>query len=129
MWPSRRPRWWPCWPRWESTPTPKRLVPQRFPTATAGYWSRSLPPTVVGRAGTETSFWVHVTHGDPAHVWVRLEDGTVRTGLRQADNFTPPFDLDGRLVGEATFVLPADLPLGYHRVHLRSGGPRVRARR
>ena len=32
-----------------------------------------------------------------------------------------PFDLDGRLVGEATFVLPADLPLGYHRVHLRSG--------
>jgi len=86
------------------------------------YWSRSLPPTVVGRADTETTFWAHVTHGDPAHVWVRLEDGTVRTGLRQADNFTPPFDLDGRLVGEATFVLPADLPLGYHRVYLSSGG-------
>ena len=86
------------------------------------YWSRSLPPTVVGRAGTETTFWAHVPHGDPAHVWVRLEDGTVRTGLRQADNFTPPFDLDGRLVGEATFVLPADLPLGYHQVHLSSGG-------
>ncbi|MCL1456981.1 hypothetical protein, partial [Klebsiella pneumoniae] len=59
--------------------------------------------------------------GAPAHVWVRLEDGTVRTGIRQADNFTPPFDLDGTLIGEATFVLPADLPLGYHRVHLRSG--------
>ena len=86
------------------------------------YWSRSLPPTVVGRADTETTFWAHVPHGDPAHVWVRLEDGTVRTGLRQADNFTPPFDLDGRLVGEATFVLPADLPLGYHQVHLSSGG-------
>ncbi|WP_370509658.1 4-alpha-glucanotransferase [Mycobacterium sp. SA01] len=86
------------------------------------YWSRSLPPTVVGRADSETSFWAHVTHGDPAHVWVRLEDGTVRTGVRQADNFTPPHDLDGRLVGEATFVLPADLPLGYHSVHLSSGG-------
>ncbi len=86
------------------------------------YWSRSLPPTIVGRSDAETSFWVHVTHGDPAHVWVRLEDGTVRTGMRQADNFTPPFELDGRLVGEATFVLPADLPLGYHRVHLSSGG-------
>lgn len=86
------------------------------------YWSRPLPPTIVGRAGTETSFWAHVTHGDPAHVWVRLEDGTVRSGVRQADNFTPPFDLDGRIVGEATFVLPADLPLGYHRVHLSSGG-------
>lgn len=88
----------------------------------ARYWSRTLPPTIVGRTDGETSFWVHVTHGDPAHVWVRLEDGTVRTGVRQADNFTPPFDLDGRLVGEATFVLPVDLPLGYHRVHLRSGG-------
>jgi 4-alpha-glucanotransferase len=85
------------------------------------HWARALPPTIMARSGTEASFWVHVTHGDPAHVWVRLEDGTVRSGIRQADNFTPPFDLGGRLVGEATFVLPADLPLGYHRVHLRSG--------
>jgi len=85
------------------------------------YWSRALPPTIVARGGSETSFWVHVDHGAPAHVWVRLEDGGVRSGIRQADNFTTPFQLDGRLVGEATFVLPADLPLGYHRVHLRSG--------
>jgi len=85
------------------------------------HWARALPPTIVARSGNEASFWVHVTHGDPAHVWVRLEDGTVRSGIRQADNFTPPFDLDGTLVGEATFVLPEDLPLGYHRVHLRSG--------
>ncbi|AKK28119.1 4-alpha-glucanotransferase [Mycobacterium sp. EPa45] len=88
----------------------------------ARYWARSLPPTIIGRDDSETSFWVHVTHGEEAHVWVRLEDGAVRTGVRQADNFTPPYDLDGRLVGEATFVLPSDLPLGYHRVHLRSGG-------
>ncbi|TGD88160.1 4-alpha-glucanotransferase [Mycolicibacterium sp. CH28] len=86
------------------------------------YWWRSLPPTIVGRTDHETPFWVHVTHGDPAHVWVRLEDGMVRTDIRQADNFTPPFELDGRLVGEATFMLPADLPLGYHRVYLSSGG-------
>ena len=86
-----------------------------------GHWSRRLPATIVARAGTETGFWVHVTHGEPAHVWIRLEDGTVRTGIRQADNFTPPFDMGDRLVGEATFVVPADLPLGYHRVHLRSG--------
>jgi 4-alpha-glucanotransferase len=85
------------------------------------HWAKAMPPTIVGQAGAETSFWVHVTHGDAAHVWVRLEDGTVRSGVRQLDNFTPPFDLDGRLVGEATFALPADLPLGYHRVHLRSG--------
>ena len=85
------------------------------------HFLRALPPTIVARSGIEHGFWVHVTHGHPAQVWIRLEDGTVRTGMRQADNFTPPFDLDGRQVGEATFVLPADLPLGYHRVHLRSG--------
>ena len=85
------------------------------------YWSRPLPPTVIARSGTETSFWVHVDHGDPAHVWIRLEDGTVRSDIRQAENFTAPYNLDGRLVGEATFVLPSDLPLGYHRLHLRSG--------
>ncbi|MCV7258997.1 4-alpha-glucanotransferase [Mycobacterium shimoidei] len=85
------------------------------------YWARPLPVTIVARAGTETKFWVHVTDGHPAEVWLRLEDGTVHGGIRQIDNFTAPFDLDGRRVGEASFVLPADLPLGYHRVHLRSG--------
>lgn len=85
------------------------------------HWSRPLPPTVVARSGSECSFWVHVPHGAPAVVWVRLEDGTERRDIRQAENFTPPFDLDSGLVGEATFVLPADLPLGYHRLHLRSG--------
>lgn len=85
------------------------------------YWSKTLPSTIIGKAGTEPTFWAHVTHGADAHVWVRLEDGTVATGVRQLDNFTPPYDLDGRLIGEATFALPSDLPLGYHRVHLRSG--------
>ena len=85
------------------------------------YWSRTLPPTIVTRSGVETTIWVHVTHGDPADVWIRLEDGTARGGLRQVDNFTAPFSLGDRLVGEASFVLPDDLPLGYHRVYLNSG--------
>jgi 4-alpha-glucanotransferase len=85
------------------------------------HWSRPLPPTILGRRGAPTTFWVHVTHGQPAEVWLQLEDGTPRTGIRQVDNFTAPYDLDGRRIGEASFVLPEDLPLGYHRVHLRSG--------
>ena len=85
------------------------------------HWSRALPPTILGQAGSQTTFWVHVTDGEPAEVWLQLEDGTVRTGIRQVDNFTPAFDLDGRRIGEASFVLPDDLPMGYHRVHLRSG--------
>ncbi|MGZ8801887.1 MAG: 4-alpha-glucanotransferase [Mycobacterium sp.] len=85
------------------------------------HWTRALPPAIVGLSGATTSFWVHVTHGDPARLWMRLEDGSVRTGLRQLENNRAPFDLEGRLVGEATFELPADLPIGYHRLHLQVG--------
>jgi len=104
--------------------------PERSGALTAherAYWSRALPPTILARPGAQTPFWVHVTHGQPAEVWLQLEDGTVRAGIPQVDNFTAPFDLDGRWVGEATFVLPDDLPLGYHRVHLRSGAQEVGA--
>ncbi|GAA2566828.1 4-alpha-glucanotransferase [Mycolicibacterium diernhoferi] len=86
------------------------------------YWAHVLPPTIVARSGTASSFWVHVTHGDPVELWIRLEDGTVHSGLRQLENNRPPYDLDGRPVGEASFELPAGLPAGYHRLHAQSGG-------
>ena len=57
------------------------------------YWSRALPPTIVARADSASSFWVHVTHGDPVGLWIRLEDGSVRAGMRQLENHTPPYDL------------------------------------
>jgi 4-alpha-glucanotransferase len=85
------------------------------------YWERSLPPIIVGPAGSPSTFWVHVTHGDPVDVTIRLENGSVRTDLRQLENTTPPYDLDGRWIGEATFQLPGDLPLGYHQVQLQVG--------
>lgn len=85
------------------------------------HFGRALPPTVVTRSGTSASFWVHVTHGEPVGLWIRLEDGSVRTGLRQLENNRPPYELDGRLVGEASFELPADLPPGYHRLHAQTG--------
>ena len=62
------------------------------------YWENVLPPTVVVRADRPAPFWVHVTHGDPVDVWIRLEDGTAHGGLRQLDNDRPPYDLDGRFV-------------------------------
>lgn len=85
------------------------------------YWTRSLPPAIVARAGAESSFWVHVTHGDPVGLWIRLEDGSVRAGLRQLENHTPPHEVGDRLIGEATFELPGDLPLGYHRLYIQAG--------
>jgi len=60
------------------------------------HWRRTLPPTVVGQSGRVATFWVHVTHGDPVGVWIRLEDGSVRAGLRQLENNHPPYELDGR---------------------------------
>ncbi|OBB01750.1 4-alpha-glucanotransferase [Mycolicibacterium fortuitum] len=86
------------------------------------YWQRALPPIVLGRSSVASSFWVHVTHGDPVDLTLQLEDGTERTGLRQLENNRPPYDLGDRLIGEATFELPPDLPLGYHRLRLRLAG-------
>ncbi|HTM85562.1 MAG TPA: 4-alpha-glucanotransferase, partial [Mycobacterium sp.] len=86
------------------------------------YWQRSLPPIVLARQGVASAFWVHVTHGDPVEVALTLEDGTERAGLRQLENNRAPFDLGDRWVGEASFELPADLPLGYHRLRLSVGG-------
>lgn len=91
------------------------------------YWRRALPPIVLARSGAPATFWVHVTHGDPVEVAVQLEDGTVRTGLRQLENNRTPYDDGDRRIGEASFEVPADLPLGYHRVQMQSGATRAEA--
>lgn len=77
-------------------------------------WRHLLPPTLVVTRGTPRTFSVHVTHGSPVQVWIDLEDGGRRDDLPQLENWNPPREVDGRLVGEASFALPTDLPLGYH---------------
>ncbi len=77
------------------------------------YWSRTLPPVFVGRQGEDRRLWVHVPDGTDVHAWVELEDGTKRD-LRQIDHWVDPAVVDGALVGEASFAVAADLPLGYH---------------
>ncbi|HEX3826850.1 MAG TPA: 4-alpha-glucanotransferase [Sporichthyaceae bacterium] len=85
-------------------------------------WRRMLPACLVRRVDdpAPTTFWVHVPHGDPVQVHLELEDGGVRHDLRQLDSWVDPAQIDDALVGEATFALPADLPLGWHRIHARS---------
>jgi len=90
-------------------------------------WTRMLPPCIVARRGWTPHFWLHVTHGDPVEVWVDLETGGSRHDLVQAENWEPPREVGDRLVGEASFVVPADLPLGYHTVRARSGGTEAAA--
>ena len=76
-------------------------------------WRRTLPPVVVVVGGSQARIWVHVPHGSPVRVWIELEDGGV-VEPAQSDRWVDPRLVDDRLIGEATFVVPADLPLGWH---------------
>jgi 4-alpha-glucanotransferase len=83
-------------------------------------WRRMLPPCLVLQQGEHRVVEMHVPHGDPAEASVELETGGTRA-LRQTDRWVEPREVDGRLVGLATFTVPSDLPLGYHTLHGRSG--------
>jgi len=83
-------------------------------------WRRMLPPVFVTVQGDDRRVWVHIPHGDPVDVWIELENGGERE-LVQIDWWTEPVDVDGELVGEASFSVPGDLPLGWHVLRARSG--------
>ena len=81
----------------------------------------ALPPCVVATRGTARSVPVHVRTATRCRWWSSSRTARARE-LTQVDNWVEPREVDGRLVGEATFEVPGDLPLGYHRLRARSGG-------
>ncbi len=83
-------------------------------------WRRMLPASLVIRAGSTPTVPVHVPQGDPVEVAVELEDGG-RQLLEPTDSDVEPREVDGAMVGELSFVLPPDLPLGWHTIVARSG--------
>ena len=83
-------------------------------------WRRTLPPIVVCRQGSTRWVPVHLPDGETVQVWTVLEDGT-RRDVRQVDNYVNPRTIDEQPIGEATFEIPADLPLGWHTVNARIG--------
>jgi 4-alpha-glucanotransferase len=87
----------------------------------AAAWATALPPYVVAWHGTERTVEVHVEHGTSVDVHVALEDGTTRP-LAQVDNWEPPREIAGRAVGEASFAIAADLPVGYHTLAAQTAG-------
>jgi 4-alpha-glucanotransferase len=90
-------------------------------------WRQTLPDVVVVREGGTARVTVHVDHGTPVEVWVELEDGGGRHPLEQEDRWVDPRVVDGRLIGEASFLLPDDLPTGWHRLRAKtSDGPAER---
>ena len=109
------------WPPSASMP-PRPREPPSAGGATAGPLApRTLPATLVMREGWTPWFAVHLPHGSTAEVWVDLEDGGQRRDIPQQDHWVEPEWVDGVQIGEATFQLPGDLPLGYHRLCARIG--------
>lgn len=88
-------------------------------------WRRMTPPCVVLIAGAESALTVHVPHGDPVRVTLRLESGST-IDLVQLEHSVEPQRVDGALIGEAAFALPADLPLGYHEALAVAGSTSAR---
>ena len=82
-------------------------------------FARPLPPCVVAIQGDAHHINIHVHDGATADVTLILEDGSQRT-IQQVENWAEPRTIDGITWGEATFVLPEDLPLGWHTLHLHS---------
>ena len=78
-------------------------------------WRRTLPATVVAREGWTPWVYAHVPAGTGIRLDVVLEDGTVRE-VPQVDRWVEDRHVDGRPVGEATFEVPGDLPVGWHRL-------------
>ena len=83
-------------------------------------WRRVMPPVFVTWVGEERRLWVHVLHGDSIEAWIDFDDGNSRP-LEQLDWWVDPVDVDGRLIGEASFRVPPDLPVGWHEI--RVSGP------
>ena len=88
-------------------------------------WRRMVPPVTVLRLGQSREIPVHVTHGDPVDLTIRLETGELWT-VDQLDRPVPPRGSGARAVGRATFLLNSDLPLGWHRIEANSNGRRAR---
>jgi len=90
-------------------------VEQALADAELAPWRRTLPATVVAREGWTPRVHAHVPAGTGIRLEIVLEDGTVRD-VAQVDRWVPDRVVDGRPVGEATFELPGDLPVGWHRL-------------
>ena len=81
-------------------------------------WRLTLPECSVVRVGSTAHIPVHLPDGSTVTMEVLLEEGG-SLEIPQADIYTEPQEIEGELIGQATFVLPDDLPLGYHTIRVR----------
>lgn len=74
-----------------------------------------LPSYVIARVGAPVTVPVHVPHGTGVTVAVLTETGQRLAAVQQRHD-VEPHRVDGELIGEALFGLPAVLAAGYHRI-------------
>ena len=84
-------------------------------------WRHLVPPCVVSRREDPARFPVHVVDGEPVEVWVETEAGE-RVACHQVRGDTPAREVDGVRLGRAAFVVPHDVPLGWHELVARTPG-------
>lgn len=76
-------------------------------------WRSVMAPFIAARTGWTPWVRVHVPDGTTVTLEVILEDKS-RRPVRQVDWYEAPRDVDGQLIGVATFELDGDLPPGWH---------------
>ena len=88
-------------------------------------WRQVLPDVLVVRQGSHSRVLAHVDHDVSVELWLQLEDGSSQVPLAPADHDVDPKVIDGRLVTELAFVVPGDLPPGWHQMLARLPGGEV----
>ncbi|MBW3090870.1 4-alpha-glucanotransferase [Bifidobacterium miconisargentati] len=84
---------------------------------------RLVAPTVLHIAGKEDKIFVNTGILDVPSAAITLEngepyEGTIKVGPGDGSQ---AYDLDGTFVSTAALIIPADLPVGYHTLHVRVG--------
>jgi 4-alpha-glucanotransferase len=78
-------------------------------------WRRTLPPVFVHRQSQVGRVWAHVPHGEELRLSIHTETGQ-EVPVTQVEHLVAPQQVDGRLIGEAMFEIPAGLPTGWHEL-------------
>ena len=85
--------------------------------------SRLVAPTVLHTVGEEDRLLVNTGIMEIPSASIILENGESyegTIGVGPGDG-SPAFDLDGNFVSTASLIIPADVPVGYHTLHVKVG--------
>ena len=94
-------------------------IDRAFESFDKDYWLAVLPQGWVVRQSTGADIPVHIPDGTQLEVHLETESGDI-IPLQQTDKWVNPRDYGDRRIGEATFWLPANTPLGYHTIKART---------